>query len=255
MMPMAVWLLITAACWAVVVWMCWFFGARWSSRGPGANPITGLLWLSVRVFCHLRHRPTYRGLQHVPDTNRTGGLIVVANHTGPIDPLVIQAACRFEIRWMMAEEMMIDQLDWLWRRQRMIPVARAGSDMAAAREAIRHVRSGGVIGIFPEGGIVRPSGQIRPFHQGVGLVIVKTEAPVLLAWVRGTPEATGMMAALKSRSRPLVDFIDLLEFTGQRDPRGITSRLRSRLSEASGWPQCQEPLTPPRPKSDPFALS
>ena len=133
-------------------------------------------------------------------------------------------------------------------------MARDGSDMAAAREAIRHVRSGGVVGIFPEGGIVRPTGQIRPFHQGVGLVIAKTEAPVLLTWVRGTPEATGMMAALKSRSRTFVDFIDRLEYTGRRDPRGMTSRLRSRLSEASGWPLCQEPLAPPRPKSDPFAL-
>ena len=253
-MSTTVWLLLAAASWAVAVWMFWFFGARWWSRGPGANPITGLLWLVIRVYCHLRHTPTYRGLQHVPATNHTGGLIVVANHTGPIDPLIIQAACRFEIRWMMAEEMMTGQLDWLWRRQRVIPVARDGSDMAAAREAIRHVRSGGVVGIFPEGGIVRPTGQIRPFHQGVGLVIAKTEAPVLLTWVRGTPEATGMMAAVKSRSRSCVDFIERLEFTGRRDPRAITSRLRSRLSEASGWPLCQEPVSPPRPKSDPFAL-
>lgn len=253
-MSTTVWLLLAAASWAVIVWMCRFFGARWWSRGPGANPITGLLWVVIRVYCHLRHTPTYRGLQHVPETNSTGGLIVVANHTGPIDPLIIQATCRFEIRWMMAEEMMTAQLDWLWRRQRIIPVARDGSDMAAAREAIRHVRSGGVIGIFPEGGIVRPSGQIRPFHQGVGLVIAKTEAPVLLAWVRGTPEATGMMAALKSHSRSFVDFIDRLEFTGRRDPRAITSRLRSRLSEASGWPMCPDPVSPPRPKPDPFAL-
>ncbi len=252
-MSTTVWLLLAAASWAVAVWMCWFFGARWWSRGPGANPITGLLWVVIRVYCHLRHTPTYRGLQHVPATNHTGGLIVVANHTGPIDPLIIQAACRFEIRWMMAEEMMTAQLDWLWRRQRVIPVARDGSDMAAAREAIRHVRSGGVVGIFPEGGIVRPTGQIRPFHQGVGLVIAKTEAPVLLTWVRGTPEATGMMAAVASRSRSFVDFIERLEFTGRRDPRAITSRLRSRLSEASGWPLCQEPVSPPRPKSDPFA--
>ena len=220
--------------------------ARRLARGPRGDAGTGLLWLCTRLYCRLVHRPRYQGLGHVPGTNKPGGLIVVANHTGPVDPLAIQAACRFEIRWMMAREFMVPRLNWLWKRQRIIPVDRGGRDLSSAREAIRHLRQGGVIGIFPEGGIVRPAGDLRPFHEGVGLLIARTKAPVLLAWVRDTPEATAMMPALLSRSRSRVTFVDRITFEDKADPATITRTLRERLAEASGWRLNDEPLARPR---------
>jgi 1-acyl-sn-glycerol-3-phosphate acyltransferase len=233
---------------------------RWTvvprlATGPGGDPGTGLLWRIVRAYGRLVHRTTYTGLEHVPPTNRPGGLVVVSNHTGPIDPLLVQAACRFEIRWMMASDMMIPQLDWLWRRQRMIPVARDGRDSTSAREAIRHVRGGGAVGIFPEGGIVLPRQEIRPFHEGVGLIIARTEAPVLLVWVSHTPDETEMFRALVTPSRARVQFVDLLEFPPKTDAATITGGLRQRLAEASNWPIRDEPLIPPRANADPFTIA
>lgn len=218
----------------------------WLALGPGGEPFTGFLWQVFRVYCRLVHRVRVEGRMHVPDTNEPGGLIVVANHTGPVDPLLIQAACPFEIRWMMAREMMVPRLDWLWKRHRIIAVGRDGRDLTAAREAIRHVRQGGVLGIFPEGGIVRPAGELRPFHEGAGFIIAKTEAPVLLVWVRDTPEAKEMMPALRSPSRSRVTFVDLLTIEGKRDPAAVTALLRTRLAEASGWRLNDEPLASPR---------
>lgn len=246
---------VAALGWVAVVGLLRWLAARMFATGPGGgDPVTGLMWLAFRGYSRLMHRVTYVGLEHVPGTNRPGGLIVVSNHTGPVDPVLIQAACRFEIRWMMAEQMMIPQLDWLWRRYRMIPVVRDGRDSGPAREAIRHVRGGGVIGIFPEGGIVRPRGEIRPFHRGVGLIIAKSRAPVLLVWVSGTPEATELFEALRSPSRTRIRFVDHLEFGNDRDPAAITEHLRRRLVEASGWPIRDEPVVPPpRADPDPFA--
>lgn len=242
------------AAWLAVVVALRLIGRR-LARGPRGDAVTGLLWLGFRAYCRLRHRARFDGREHVPDTNAPGGLIVVSNHTGPVDPLLIQAACRFEIRWMMARDMMVPKLNWLWKRQRLIAVGRDGRDLTAAREAIRHVRGGGVIGIFPEGGIVRPAGEIRFFHEGVGLIIAKTEAPVLLVWVRDTPEPKDMVPALLSSSRSRVTFVDRLEFEGQRDPGAITAALRRRLAEASGWRVSDEPVIPPRfpATADPFA--
>ena len=156
---------------------------------------------------------------------------------------------------MMATDMMVPQFDWLWRRQRMIPVARDGRDTVPAREAIRHVRGGGVIGIFPEGGIVLPREEIRPFHQGVGLIIARTEAPVLLVWVSQTSHETGMGRALVTPSQARVQFVDLLEFPAGSDPATITRRLQERLAEASNWPIRDEPLIPPQVNGDPFAIA
>jgi 1-acyl-sn-glycerol-3-phosphate acyltransferase len=254
-MPTPLTVALVVAGWLAFVLLFRWTIARWLASGPSGDPVTGLLWLIVRAYSRLVHRTTFAGLEHIARTNRPGGLVVVANHTGPIDPLLIQAACRFEIRWMMAADMMVPQLDWLWRRQRMIPVARNGRDTAPVREAIRHVRDGGVIGIFPEGGIVLPRQEIRPFHEGVGLVIARTEAPVLLVWVSQTPEETEMFRALVTPSRAHVHFVDLLEFPAGGDPATITHRLRQRLSEVSNWPIRDEPLVPPQANGDPFAVA
>ncbi len=234
---------------AVASWIAVVLGLRWAglwlfSRGPGGDPVTGLMCLAARVYSHLMHRARYEGLKHVPQTNQPGGLIVVSNHASPIDPVLIQSACRFVIRWMMAGDMMIPQLGWLWRRQQMIPVARDGRDLGPAREAIRHVQAGGVLGVFPEGALVRPRDQVRPFLPGVGFMIAKTQAPVLLLWISGTPEATRLGPALTCRSHARVRFIDRLEFGDERDPAAITQTLRHRLAEATGWPLCDEPLVP-----------
>ncbi|MHC4447604.1 MAG: lysophospholipid acyltransferase family protein [Planctomycetota bacterium] len=246
-------ILLIIAGWLIAVGLCRWFVVRWLSRGPGADAVTGLIWLIVRVYCRLVHRARYTGLEHVPSTNQPGGLVVVSNHTSPIDPLLLQAACRFHIRWMMASDMMVPQLDWLWRRYQVIAVSRDGSDTAPAREAIRHVREGGVVGIFPEGGIENPPGGIRPFLAGVGLVVARAKAPVLLAWISGTPECPDMLPALTTPSRARLQFIDVIDFGEERDALAITDHLRCRIAEASGWPTSDEPLARPRLEPDPFA--
>jgi 1-acyl-sn-glycerol-3-phosphate acyltransferase len=138
----------------------------------------------------------------------------------------------------------------------MIPVARDGSDSGPTRKAIRHVQAGGVLGVFPEGALVRPRDQVRPFHPGVGFIIAKTRAPVLLVWISGTSEPTELGPALTSRSHARLDFIDRLEFPEEDDPATIAESLRHRVAEASGWPLYDEPLTPSSSNAiDPFAAN
>jgi 1-acyl-sn-glycerol-3-phosphate acyltransferase len=252
-MPTLMILALVIAGWLIFVLLFRCTVVRWLASGPSGDAYSGFLWVIIRAYTRLMHRTTYAGLDHIPASNRPGGLVVVSNHTGPIDPLLVQAACRFEIRWLMAADMMVPQLDWLWRR--VIPVARDGRDTVPAREAIRHVRGGGVVGIFPEGGIVLPREQIRSFHQGVGLIIAKTEAPVLLVWVSQTPQETEMSRALMTPSRARVDFVDLIEFPAGSDPATITRELQERLADASAWPIRDEPVIPPQANGDPFAIA
>jgi 1-acyl-sn-glycerol-3-phosphate acyltransferase len=171
-------------------------------------------------------------------------LIIVSNHTSGVDPLLIQAACRFHIRWMMAADMMIPELDWVLTGRNVIPVARDGRDSTSAREAVRHVRSGGVVGIFPEGRIVT-HGEIRRFHPGVGLIAAKTQAPVLLVCVSGTPETDSMARSFTTPSRARVVFAELVRFKS-RDPIEITEQLRHRLSQIRPWPihDAAKPILP-----------
>ena len=106
------------------------------------------------------------------------------------------------------------------------------------------MQSGGIIGIFPEGRIVQPPEQIRPFYMGVGLIVARAQARVLLVWISGTPKADSMMESLTRRSRARVRFVDLIDFKGERDGHIITSQLRRRISEISRWPLNDEQMPP-----------
>jgi 1-acyl-sn-glycerol-3-phosphate acyltransferase len=241
-------LIAVAVTWAgaVVLWRLMVLPAL--RRGPGdGDALTGLLWMVVRAFVFLVHRPRVRGMAELRRQHHPGPLVVVSNHTGPIDPFLIQSACRFLVRWMMASDLMYPALADLWRLAGIIPVARDGADLTAAREAIRHLRAGGVVGIFPEGRIAQPSGEIWPFVAGVGLLVARTRAPVLLVWVSQTPQKESILRSLITPSRARVEFLARLEFTGDEDAAEITARLRRALQEASGWRFNDHPPPLPRP--------
>jgi len=214
------------------------------ARGPGGDPVNGVTWLVVRAYARVLHRVRFEGLEELRDRIHVGPLIVVSNHTGAVDPLLIQAGCRFHIRWMMASEMMTPALDWLWKKQRMIPVERDARDLSPAREAMRHLEAGEVIGMFPEGRIVVPPREIRPFYTGIGLIAARSQAPVLLVWVSGTPEAANLLDSLITPSRARVVYVGILDFNGERDGHVITQMLRDRLAVVSGWPVNEEKLPP-----------
>lgn len=241
--------------WTAAVFVGWRIVIPLLSRGPGRHPITGLLWITARVLCRKVHHARFSGRELVPTANEPGGLIVVSNHTGQIDPLLIQSACRFQIRWMMASDMMFRPLGWLWDHLDLIPVDRDREDPSSLRTAIRHVRSGGVLGIFPEGRIVTPPREVRPWHEGVGFIASRTGAPVLLVWVSDTPDTNQMMESVLSPSHARVQFIDVLNFQGERDSTAVTQTLRRRLAEVSGWPLNDEEMPPiiNNGAPDPFA--
>jgi len=218
------------------------YGLSW---GPGGSAIKTVLWTIIWVYSRLVHR--VRLVRHVrwPDESALGrGLIIVANHTGACDALLVQACTLHEVRWMMGRDMMTPGLDMLWNYARVIPVDRSNADSGALRTAIRHVRGGGVLGIFPEGRIVKGGGEIRPFSPGVGLIVARSRAPVLLTWIHDTPTTDDMASNLTTPSRAVVEFVELLDFDGVRDPAEITRTIRERLSAVSGWPINDEPLPP-----------
>lgn len=231
----------------VGLWIALVLIARWVvvpmlRYGPDRDPAKVLLWRASQVYCFIMHLPRYRGQEAIRRDVEPGGLIVVSNHTSSVDPVLIQCGCAFKIRWLMAKDMMIEQLDWLWDMQEIIPVSRDKADSAPVREAIRHVRRGGVIGIFPEARIVMPRGEIRPFQAGVGAIVARTGAPVLLVWLSNTPEADTMTGTFFTPSRSRIEFVEVMRFKDTDDAQEITERLRKRLSKVSGWPLNDEPM-------------
>ncbi len=205
---------------------------------------TGLAWRLMQIHARVVHRLRLEGLEHIPRVPEPGPLVVVANHTAGVDPLLVQSACPFFIRWLMAEDMRLPALEWFWGWTGVIAVDRAGREVAAAREAIRHLRAGGVIGIFPEGNLERPDRHILPFLPGVGLIIAKSGARVLPVVIDGTPQVDPAWSSLWRTGRARVRFLAPIDYASSPlRPVEIACDLRRRFLEATGWPACDEPDT------------
>lgn len=229
------WVAIICACaWGVGVVL-----ARLVIRATLRGDVeTGLAMVCIRAYARFVHRLRVEGVEHVPQW-RFGGpdagpLIIVANHTAGVDPLLIQASVPFEISWLMLREMMVGVFPGLWEWTGVIPVA--PGEGRSARDAIRRLESGGVIGIFPEGGIERPHGRIIPFEPGVGLIIHRSNAPVLQVVIDGTPDVASAFLSLVVPSRARVRFLPVKKYSGSGlGAAAIARDLQTRLERVTGW--------------------
>jgi 1-acyl-sn-glycerol-3-phosphate acyltransferase len=155
-------------------------------------------WLFARYYHHLK----LLGPSTLP---ASGPAILVCNHTSPMDPLFIQSVCPRPIIWMMAKEYYeMPGLHWIYKQIEAIPVARSGRDMAATREAIRALKSGRILGVFPEGKI-ELTRELLPFQPGIGLLAAKGDAEIFPCYIDGSQRCKSMIRSvlLPQRARML----------------------------------------------------
>jgi 1-acyl-sn-glycerol-3-phosphate acyltransferase len=149
-----------------------------------------LAFLSLRavfgpVF-KLAFRLKARGGEHVP---REGPAILAANHASFLDPILVGICARRPVRFLVANDFYRDpRLHTALRWLGAIPV---GGDAGLIR-SFRHIGEvlgrGGLLGIFPEGGITR-DGAMRPFRPGAAVMALRLGVPLVPVHIAGTFEA------------------------------------------------------------------
>jgi 1-acyl-sn-glycerol-3-phosphate acyltransferase len=227
--------------WVVIAAAGWLAFAELTRRilnNPRGEVLSGMYWMSIRWYARAVHRLRAEGQRALRRERHPGALVVVVNHTAGIDPVLVQASCFFEIRWVMADDMRTPAMEGFWEYGRIIFVDRKKGGTGGTREIVAHVKGGGVIGIFPEGGIERPARTLLPFQPGVGFVVRRTGARVLPVWIDGTPMALPTAwASLVTPSRARVRFGELIDYSDAGlDAAGIAADLQRRFAEWSGWP-------------------
>jgi 1-acyl-sn-glycerol-3-phosphate acyltransferase len=138
----------------------------------------------LRVLIRLR----IRGVSNVP---ASGGAIVICNHLGWFDPLLLIAASPRPILFMAKEEVLaIRGLSWIARRAGAFPVRRGRPDRTALRHAQARLDDGLLVGMYPEGTRSTTGGLTRPYD-GASLIAVRSGVPIIPCAVIGSEVLPG----------------------------------------------------------------
>ncbi|MBI5792415.1 MAG: MFS transporter [Rhodocyclales bacterium] len=145
-----------------------------------------LLRFIIWMLIHTVYRLRVQELDQVPDE---GPAVIVCNHVSFVDALVIMAACKRPIRFVMDHHIFRwPVLNFVFRTSKAIPIASAKEDPAmmekAFDEVARALDAGDLVGIFPEGKITA-DGSINPFRPGITRILARNPVPVVPMALRG----------------------------------------------------------------------
>jgi 1-acyl-sn-glycerol-3-phosphate acyltransferase len=194
---------------------------------------TSVISLARVVFAAQGLRFTLHGEQNAP---KSGGAVMAINHTGYMDFTFAGLAARSSgrlVRFMAKNEVFEHPvMGPLMRGMHHIPVDRdAGA--ASFRSAVGALKSGEIVGVFPEATISR-SFELKEFKSGTVRMAVSAGVPILptviwgsqRVWTKDHPKRLG-----RTRTPITVSIGEPILATRADDADEVTERLRAAMIE------------------------
>jgi 1-acyl-sn-glycerol-3-phosphate acyltransferase len=154
--------------------------------------------LAGRLLMRLLTRTTIIGRENLP---KGGPLILVGNHVAIMEVIMMALYVDYPIEMIGTGDIPIDpRFAWMTGLWGFIPVRRGSVDREEMRLPIDVLKQGGVVGIFPEGGIWET--KMKKARTGVAWLSYHANAPVVPIGFGGMKGALG--AALSLRRPALV---------------------------------------------------
>lgn len=174
----------------------WRAGRRANGADWGAGWMNALDGL-IRLFCTRYHR-----LRCAPiPVPAEGPAILACNHVSGLDPLLIIAACRRPVRFIIAvEQYRRFGLTWLFRAGGCIPVDRDSHPQRAYRAALKALAAGEVVALFPHGRIHLDTDPPRRLKAGVVRLATLSAAPLYPLRVQGIAGVGHVVSGVLKRS-------------------------------------------------------
>lgn len=178
-----------------------------------------------------------------------GGALLLANHRSPVDPMLILSSSGFKrdgfclrvMEFMTAREYCeAGVIGWLCGVMQSIPVERHGKDMGPAKIALRRLRAGGIVGIFPEGGINTGPG-LQPFNEGVAWLALRSSVPVYPVFIHNAPQEGTMVTPFYTFCKTAITWgepVDLSPWEGEKPTpallQEVSEFLRQHMAQLGG---------------------
>ncbi len=165
---------------------------------PRNQIVRGTFQAFGKFLLMLLTRRNISGFEQYPKKRR---LIVVANHTGIMETVMLTSLAPRQIEFMGSVDIPHEpQLALFMNAYKFIPVYRGNVSVQSMRLGLQVLEQEGVLGIFPEGGIWEPA--IRKAQSGVAWLSFHGNSPILPIGFK--PTAGALPQALRLQRPELI---------------------------------------------------
>ncbi|WP_078546045.1 lysophospholipid acyltransferase family protein [Litchfieldia alkalitelluris] len=145
---------------------------------------------TVRTFITPFYRIEVIGHDNIPES---GPVIICSNHIDNLDPPVVGISVKRPVHFMAKEELFkVPILGKIISKTHAFPVKRGMSDRDALRKALKVLKDGNVLGLFPEGTRSK-DGKLGKGLAGAGFFALRSEATVIPCAVIGPYKMFGKL--------------------------------------------------------------
>jgi 1-acyl-sn-glycerol-3-phosphate acyltransferase len=177
----------------------------------------------------------YRNKIYGAENFYPGAAILAANHASFYDPPLLSISTPYEVHFL-ARKTLFDPFLFgsLIRKLNAHPVSGKAQDVAVFKTIVRLMREGKKVIIFPEGTRSK-DGNLRPIKPGIAMLISRTDAAVIPAYLHGTYDIWSCHRKLpKLWGKTACVFGTPLHFTwdSSRDSKEQQEEISKRIEDA-----------------------
>lgn len=155
-----------------------------------------------------------------------GAVLLAANHASFLDPPLVGSGLKRQCTFLARDTLFRFRFTrWLLTHWQAVPIDRDGGGVAGMRRILEALELGRAVILFPEGTRTR-DGQLQPVRSGVGMLVVKSDAPVVPVRVWGTFEAYGRDVKFPKPKRVTVKYGEPMHFRELRAEAKVCGKDR-----------------------------
>jgi 1-acyl-sn-glycerol-3-phosphate acyltransferase len=186
-----------------------------------------IYWVSYYIIKAIGQIISPRTIIGKENILREGGIILASNHKSNLDPLLIGLCFNRRIAYMAKESLFRNRFVRFFLTQvQAFPIRRGEADIRALREAIRRLKRGFPLVVFPEG-TRQGSGKEGKVESGIGFLAVKSGVPVIPVNIQGSDKVLPPKSKMPKRERVTVSFGKPMTFSAEQSyPEIVTSIMK-----------------------------
>ncbi len=141
------------------------------------SPIVSILFFVIFL-------PKIKGKENIP---KKKAAVLAGNHKSNLDCFLVILSTRRCVHFLAKAELFkLSFFNWFFSNSGLIPVYRNGKDKKALETAIQYLKSGELVGVFPEGRLNKTSkNDVLPFKIGAVKMAKETGCPIVPFTIKG----------------------------------------------------------------------